>query len=87
MTDSFNLNRYTTSPGTEAVVSRSARPGGAGIHPTCSLQIPEVTVGDEGNASMAIGLADVPYRKLVSWEEHPFNDVYLIDARTGRQHE
>ncbi len=48
-----------------------------------NLQIPEVTVGDEGNASMAIGLADVPYRKLVSWEDHPFNDVYLIDVKTG----
>jgi len=48
-----------------------------------NLQIPNVTVGDEGNAPVAIGLADVPYRKMVSWEDQPFNDVYLIDAATG----
>ncbi len=46
-------------------------------------QIPNVTVGDEGNAEVAIGLSDVPYRKSVSWEALPFNDVYLVDVRTG----
>jgi dienelactone hydrolase len=46
-------------------------------------QIPTVTAGDEGNADVSIGLADVPYRKLVSWEDVPFYDVYLIDTRTG----
>lgn len=46
-------------------------------------QIPNVTVGDEGNADVAIGLSDVPYRKSVSWEALPINDVYLVDVRTG----
>jgi dipeptidyl aminopeptidase/acylaminoacyl peptidase len=46
-------------------------------------QIPNVTVGDEGNADVAIGLSDVPYRKMVSWEALPFNDVYVVDVRTG----
>jgi dienelactone hydrolase len=46
-------------------------------------QIPTVTAGDEGNSDVAIGLSDVPYRKLVSWEEVPFHDVYLINTRTG----
>ena len=48
-----------------------------------SLRIPGVTVGDEGNADVALGLSDVPYRKMVSWEEVAFHDVYLIDMKTG----
>jgi dipeptidyl aminopeptidase/acylaminoacyl peptidase len=44
--------------------------------------IPEVTVGVEGNADVAVGSSDVPYRQLVSWDAR-YNDVYLIDANTG----
>jgi len=50
-----------------------------------SPRIPEVQIGNEGRAPFALGLSDVPYRKLVSWENTPFNDVYLIDVRTGAQ--
>jgi dipeptidyl aminopeptidase/acylaminoacyl peptidase len=48
-----------------------------------SRQIPDVFVGDEGNADVAIGLSDVPYRRLASWEDVQFNDVYVIDVGTG----
>ncbi len=50
-----------------------------------SPRIPGVQIGNEGRAPVALGLSDVPYRKLVSWENTPFNDVYLIDVRTGAQ--
>ncbi|HSQ74631.1 MAG TPA: prolyl oligopeptidase family serine peptidase [Bacteroidota bacterium] len=47
--------------------------------------IPSVTVAGEGDNDVALGLSDIPYRKLVSWEDMPFHDVYVIDVRTGRQ--
>jgi dipeptidyl aminopeptidase/acylaminoacyl peptidase len=50
-----------------------------------SPRIPSVQIGNEGRSQIALGLADVPYRKLVSWENTPFNDVYLIDVRAGAQ--
>jgi dipeptidyl aminopeptidase/acylaminoacyl peptidase len=50
-----------------------------------SPRIPGVQIGNEANAQIALGLSDVPYRKMVSWENTAFNDVYLIDVRTGAQ--
>ncbi len=47
--------------------------------------VPSVTAGNEGDADFALGLSNVPYRKLVSWEDTPFYDVYLIDLRDGAQ--
>jgi dipeptidyl aminopeptidase/acylaminoacyl peptidase len=48
-----------------------------------TLEIPTVTVGDEGNAQTALGVADVPYRKMITWENVPFADFYIINAQTG----
>ncbi len=42
-----------------------------------------VTPGDEGNAGVALGFNDLPYRKLISWEERASADVFLIDIQTG----
>ncbi len=61
----------------------SIEPGTRAYTQLGSLRIPSVTVGDEGNADVALGLSDVPYRKMVSWEEVAFHDVYLIDMHTG----
>jgi dienelactone hydrolase len=48
-----------------------------------SLTLPSIILADEGTADIALGLSDVPYRRLVSWEGVPYNDVYLVDVRTG----
>ena len=44
--------------------------------------IPNATVGLEGNADVAVGTSEVPYRQLVSWDAS-YRDIYLIDAATG----
>ncbi len=43
----------------------------------------DVKVGDEGNAEVAIGLSNKPYRKLISWDWPPYYDIYLIDVNSG----
>ena len=47
--------------------------------------IPSVTVASDGKSDVALGLSDIPYRKLVSWEDVPYHDVYLIDVRSGNR--
>jgi len=49
-----------------------------------SEEMPKIIRGDEGNANVALGLNDQPYRKLISWEGFPgHNDLYVIDLKTG----
>jgi dipeptidyl aminopeptidase/acylaminoacyl peptidase len=48
-----------------------------------TVAIPTVTLAAEGNADVALGLSDVPYRRLISWENTGYNDVYLVDLRSG----
>ncbi|PHN07135.1 S9 family peptidase [Flavilitoribacter nigricans] len=50
-----------------------------------SLEIPDVDVGDEGNAAVALGSSDLPYEKMVSWVGDTYYDLYRIDVNTGRQ--
>jgi dipeptidyl aminopeptidase/acylaminoacyl peptidase len=45
--------------------------------------LPSLTTGDEGNADIALGLSDLPYRRSVSWEGDDFNDVYLVNVASG----
>ena len=47
-----------------------------------TVSMPNVTVGLEGNADVAVGSTDVPYRQLVSWDA-AYHDVYLVDATSG----
>jgi dienelactone hydrolase len=46
-------------------------------------EVPTVTTVNEGDASVALGLSNVPYRRLVSWEDAPFHDVYVVDVSRG----
>ena len=41
-----------------------------------------VDVGDGGDADVAMGETDLPYRQLVSWDGR-YNDVYVVDVETG----
>lgn len=47
------------------------------------VAVPEVTVGDDGDADVAAASTNVPYRREISWESPEFDDVYVIDLRSG----
>ena len=46
--------------------------------------VPTVRFAAEGDATHALGLTDVPYRQLVSWDGR-YNDLYAIDMTTGER--
>ncbi len=46
-------------------------------------QISTVEPGDEGNASLAYGESDVPYRKAITWEGNIPQDLYLFNLADG----
>ena len=46
-------------------------------------EIPEVEVGNEGNADVALGVSNIPYRQLISWDSPRYYDNFLIDVRSG----
>ena len=47
------------------------------------IEIPEVTVGADGDADIAIASTNMPYRQRISWDSPGYSDVYLIDVNTG----
>ncbi len=48
------------------------------------MDVPEVELGDRGDADVALGSSDLPYRQLISWDTR-YADHYLIDVRTGER--
>jgi dipeptidyl aminopeptidase/acylaminoacyl peptidase len=46
--------------------------------------VPEVSLADEGEGDYAAAYTDLPYRQLISWDGR-YNDVYVVDARTGER--
>jgi len=48
-------------------------------------KLPAVTVADEGNADVALGITNRPYRQELSWDWPPAYDAYLIDLRSGER--
>ena len=47
------------------------------------VEIPEVQLGNEGNANYALGYNDKAYGVERTWESWSKRDVYLIDVQTG----
>jgi dipeptidyl aminopeptidase/acylaminoacyl peptidase len=47
-----------------------------------TVDMPSVTVGQDGDADIAIGVSDMPYRQLVSWDAS-YRDAYMVDPATG----
>ena len=45
--------------------------------------IPNIRLGSEGNADVAVGYSILPYRQLISWDSPAYYDSYLIDIKTG----
>ena len=50
-----------------------------------TANMPTVSVGIHGNADLAVGTSDLPYRQLVSWDSPGYQDVYLVDVQTGER--
>jgi acetyl esterase/lipase len=42
-------------------------------------EVPQITLGDEGNAGVALGETNVPYRRMTTWDPSAFSDFYLFD--------
>ncbi len=57
--------------------------GGAVVQ-LASPEVPTVRFAAEGDAEYAVGVTDVPYRQLLSWDGR-YNDVYAIDMATGER--
>jgi dipeptidyl aminopeptidase/acylaminoacyl peptidase len=47
--------------------------------------VPAVTVADEGNGDVALGVTNRPYRQALSWDWPPAYDAYLIDLQSGER--
>ena len=47
--------------------------------------IPDVTIGNENNANIALGINEEPYLRSIVWNTRPDRDIYLIDVRTGKK--
>jgi dipeptidyl aminopeptidase/acylaminoacyl peptidase len=45
-------------------------------------EIPDVELGDEGNATVALVTTNKPYRKETTWDQSNFSDFYLFDTHT-----
>ena len=45
--------------------------------------VPEVEVGREGEADVAVGNSNMPYRQHISWDWPRYFDIYSVDVRTG----
>lgn len=50
-----------------------------------SIEVPDIEIGNEGQAAVALGSSDLPYEKMLSWVGDVYYDVYRIDVNTGRQ--
>jgi dipeptidyl aminopeptidase/acylaminoacyl peptidase len=44
--------------------------------------IPSIELGDEGNSSVYLGVTNVPYRKMITWEGSAYNDIYVFDIKS-----
>jgi dipeptidyl aminopeptidase/acylaminoacyl peptidase len=45
--------------------------------------VPEVRIPEDGSGPVAMGVSDIPYRQLLSWDGRYF-DSYLIDMESGQ---
>lgn len=45
--------------------------------------LPDISLGNEGNAPYVLGTHDLPYRRAASWEGFSRKDLYLISTEAG----
>ena len=58
------------------------RVAGGPVVQLATPEVPTVSVGRDGDADVAVGTTDIPYRQLLSWDGR-YNDIYVIDMETG----
>ncbi|MEA1986539.1 MAG: prolyl oligopeptidase family serine peptidase [Candidatus Marinimicrobia bacterium] len=47
-------------------------------------KIPHIRLIKNGDGNVALGISDVPYRQLISWDSE-YQDLYLIDVNSGKR--
>lgn len=45
--------------------------------------VPTITIGNEGNSKILLGVSDVNHRKMITWDTQNFSDVYVFDLSTN----
>ncbi len=48
-------------------------------------EMPQVDVGEDGDAALALGTSDLPYRQKISWDTPRYNDYYIVTVSTGHR--
>ena len=48
-----------------------------------SKEIPDVSISSRSSSDIALGSANLPYRKMLSWDIQGFSDWHLIDLKSG----
>jgi len=59
--------------------------GSGDVVQLATVDVPDVEVGQNGNAAVALGSSDLPYRQLISWDSPGYNDYYLVDVASGER--
>jgi dipeptidyl aminopeptidase/acylaminoacyl peptidase len=47
-----------------------------------TTEVPNVSLGDDGDGAYALGTSGLPYRQLISWDRR-YSDLYVIDLEDG----
>jgi dipeptidyl aminopeptidase/acylaminoacyl peptidase len=55
------------------------------VTPLATETLERVVTTDEDDADVAIGYDGKPYRKQNQWEQHNYNDLYLVDVKTAER--
>ncbi|MXZ70759.1 MAG: S9 family peptidase [Acidobacteria bacterium] len=69
----------------ERTYAAAVRLDGGAVVQLGTIDVPTVRFAAERDAPQALGITDLPYRQLLSWDGR-YNDLYGIDLATGRQH-
>jgi len=54
------------------------------IFQMASIEVPQVALGDEANADLALGESNKPYREMIVYDNDTYYDFYLFDLK-GKQ--
>ena len=46
-------------------------------------EMPDIQLVADGDADLALGTSNVPYQQRISWDSPGYQDVYVVDVRTG----
>lgn len=68
---------------THAYLAQTPTDGGP-VVPLADLDMPDLRFAPDDDAPVALGLSDLPYRKLVSWDG-TYRDAWAIDLATGER--